>query len=114
MFSLFKSVPKIDPVLLFKKLESDDELILIDVRTPGEWQQTGVIPNSVLISSHEVQNHVDKGLNLDQGKPVIVVCRSGMRSRRVTMNLIKQGIDAYNLSGGIINWNKYRFPIEKL
>lgn len=71
--------------------------ILVDVRTPQE-RHVSVIPGAVDIDSFE-RHFADY-----QHKKIIVYCTIGYRSGFYTRTLRKKGLDAYNLSKGILGW----------
>ena len=73
--------------------------LLLDIREPFEWQQTGVLPDSKLISMGELPTSLDQ---LDQGTPILVVCRTGNRSQHAAAWLDSQGFQAANLAGGVV------------
>lgn len=77
----------------------DSNGILLDVREPFEWQQTGVLPESKLISMGELPTSLDQ---LSEQTPILVVCRTGNRSQHVAMWLESQGYKASNLAGGVV------------
>jgi len=70
--------------------------IIIDVRTPGEYQQ-GAIPGSKNIPLQTINTKIDyiKKLN----KPVITCCASGMRSANAASILKRHDIEATNGGG---------------
>ena len=70
--------------------------IIIDVRTPGEFQQ-GAIPGSKNIPLQTLNTKIDyiKKLN----KPVITCCASGMRSASAASILKSNNIEATNGGG---------------
>lgn len=72
--------------------------IVIDVRTPGEFQ-SGHVKGSKNIPLNKVGQQVEKIKKWN--KPVITCCASGMRSGSAASILKRQGIEAYN--GG--SWN---------
>lgn len=83
---------------------------IIDVRTAPEWDESGVIPGSVLITSH-----TERGFNYDAFKKelkahgindnFVLVCRSGNRSKDVAERLNADGYkNFYNLQNGIRVW----------
>lgn len=85
-------------------LKSEDAQ-LIDVRTPEEYRQ-GHIENSQNIDYKSITFSEDI-LVLDKTKPVIVYCKSGMRSRNSAKILIKAGfVTVYDLDGGILEWKE--------
>jgi rhodanese-related sulfurtransferase len=73
--------------------------LLLDVREPFEWQQTGVLPDSKLISMGELPASLDQ-LSFDQ--PILVVCRTGNRSQHAAAWLETHGYRAANLAGGVV------------
>ncbi len=85
---------------------------VIDIRTPGEWKETGVIPGAHKImffderGGYDVQKFLD-ALNKvapDKNKPIIIYCRTASRTKVVGDFLSKQvGYkDVKELSGGIM------------
>ncbi|RLZ09706.1 rhodanese-like domain-containing protein [Faecalibacter macacae] len=78
-------------------------IILIDVRTPEEFQN-GHFPNSINIPLHELENRLNE---IDRSKIIVTLCRSGARSEQAKSILIKHG---YNSSNGgawsVFNENK--------
>ena len=82
---------------MFAKQSIDlDDLIkrgakVVDVRTPEEFA-SGHVQGSDNIPLPEVMDHVDSF----QGRPILLVCRSGARSAKATVDLKKEGIEAYN------------------
>ncbi len=81
-------------------LEDTDNLVLIDVRTPGETSG-GIIPGALLIPMQDLPGRLDE---IPEG-PVLVYCHVGARSAAVCDFLIRQGrTEVYNLDGGIVAW----------
>jgi len=74
--------------------------ILIDVRTSDEYA-IGKPKNSKNIPLNKIGSKIDKIKKLN--KPVVLCCRSGMRSGQATSILKRNGIEAYN--GG--PWHKF-------
>ena len=74
---------------------------LLDVRDNGEWN-VGHVPGAVHIPLRNVGAQATK--RLPKGRPVIVTCRTGARSRGATRILREKGIEAFNLSGGMAAW----------
>ena len=74
--------------------------VLIDVRTPAEFSG-GSAKGSKNIPLDTIGNKVKKIEQLK--KPIVLCCRSGMRSGQATAILKRHGIEAYN--GG--PWNKF-------
>lgn len=74
--------------------------VLIDVRTPSEFS-AGHAKGSKNIPLDTIGHKVKKIEQLK--KPIVLCCRSGMRSGQATAMLKRHGIEAYN--GG--PWNKF-------
>lgn len=73
--------------------------MLLDVREPFEWAQTGVLPGSKLISMGELPVSLDQ---IPYENPILVVCRTGNRSQHAAAWLISNGYRAANLAGGVL------------
>ena len=69
---------------------------LLDVRTTGEFAR-GHIDGFVNIPVDELRERLGE---LDRGKPVYVICQSGLRSYIACRILAGNGFDCYNFSGG--------------
>ena len=78
---------------------SRKDVTLLDVRTPEEFKM-GHIEGFLNIPVDELREGLSK---LDKGKPVYVICQSGLRSYIASRILAGNGYEAYNFSGG------YRF-----
>ena len=72
------------------------EAVIIDVRTSGEFRD-GHIKNSKNIALDTISNKIQEIKNL--GKPIIVCCRSGMRSAQAASVLKNHGIEVINGGG---------------
>jgi rhodanese-related sulfurtransferase len=83
--------------------QSNDEYVLLDVRTPQEYNQ-GHIPGAILVDIYdpEFREKVEK---LDKDKTYYVICRSGNRSGKACTIMHGLGFnDLYNLEGGMLDW----------
>ena len=77
--------------------------ILLDVRTPKETSQ-GMIPGATEIDFYNTgfRKNVSK---VEKGKPIIIYCRTGVRSVKAAYILDSLGYtDLYNLKGGYKAW----------
>ncbi len=97
--------------------------LVIDIRTPQEWQRTGIIPGSHPVNFFDRNGKYDVDLWLAQvqqlrtspDQEIILVCRSGGRSGRAG-NLLTQQLNISNvshLSNGISSWIKEKRPTDK-
>lgn len=81
-------------------------LHLVDVRAPHEWQ-AGRIEGSLHIPLEEVPARLHE---LPAGT-IVAVCRSGQRSELVAGFLRARGLDAHNLDGGLVAWERAGLPL---
>ena len=81
---------------------------LIDVREPYEWE-AGRIEGARHVQLHEL---AEVAPALDPGRPVVFVCRVGGRSAMATDAFRRAGFDAYNLSGGVLAWERAGLPFS--
>lgn len=86
---------------------------LVDVRRPEEWEDTGVIERSELLTFFDEEGAYDAGAWLAKieqiatpDEPVILICRSGNRTNLISRWLSEeQGYDTvYNVAEGMLSW----------
>jgi len=86
---------------------------LIDIRTPREWRETGIVPNSHKITFFKEDGSVDTAffpsfdaLVGDKEKAVALICRTGNRTKSLANYLTeKLGYKrVYNVTNGITAW----------
>lgn len=86
--------------------------VVLDVREDSEFK-SGHLLNAKWIPLGRLADRIGE-LERYREQPVLVVCRSGARSASACVTLGKQGFtQAYNLSGGVIGWQKSNLPLEK-
>jgi rhodanese-related sulfurtransferase len=74
--------------------------VIVDVREPWEWQSTGVLPDSKLISLRDLPAALE---TLDRNTALLMVCRSGNRSQSAAEFLASAGFrQVANLRSGIM------------
>ncbi|SFK01889.1 rhodanese-like domain-containing protein [Celeribacter neptunius] len=62
--------------------------LIVDIRTPEEWAETGVIDGATLATFNDPESFLAKiGPELADGRDLILVCRSGNRTRRAAQLL---------------------------
>ena len=93
-------VKEITPEELLEKLESGEDVQIIDVREVEEWN-AGHIRQAKLIPLHFLPYRMNE---LNKTRPVVMVCHSGGRSYMATRYLSSQGFDAVNMVGGMMAW----------
>ena len=77
-------------------LPRDGSVTLLDTRTPGEFRR-GHIDGFINIPVDELRERISE---IEPGKPVYVICQSGLRSYIATRILEGYGFEAYNFAGG--------------
>jgi rhodanese-related sulfurtransferase len=83
------------------------EIQLVDCREPYEWE-AGRVEGAVHIPLNQIM--AGAGSDLDEAKPVAVICRSGNRSELATMMFQARGFEAYNVEGGMEAWAEEGLP----
>ena len=96
------------------RLAANPAPFVLDVREPQEYTgELGHIAGSVLIPLRELADRASELIPHKAG-PMVVVCRSGVRSTTAAAMLSALGFDeVYNLQGGMIDWNDRRLPVER-
>jgi sulfur-carrier protein adenylyltransferase/sulfurtransferase len=78
-----------------------DDFLLVDVREPAEYEIVK-IPGSVLIPKGEIPAHLSE---LPQDKPVVLYCKTGVRSAEALATLKGAGFStAKHIQGGVTAW----------
>jgi rhodanese-related sulfurtransferase len=85
-----------------------DEIVLVDVREPYEWE-AGRIPGASHIELERLAARADE---VPSNKPVVFLCRLGVRSAMAMQAFRASGWDAYHLGGGIQRWADEGLPLE--
>jgi adenylyltransferase/sulfurtransferase len=94
-------IADIQPAQLAERIKRGDQLEIIDVREPYEWE-IGHIPGARLVPLGDIAAEIPR---LDRKKQIIVYCKVGGRSRRAAQQLVDAGVrDVRNLAGGILRW----------
>ncbi|WP_317445954.1 rhodanese-like domain-containing protein [Streptomyces collinus] len=85
------------------------DAVLLDVREPDEWR-AGHAPRAVHLPLSELS--AGAGLPAEvRTRPLVVICRSGNRSRRAAELLAARGADAVDVIGGMRAWAAAGLPV---
>jgi rhodanese-related sulfurtransferase len=96
------SYETISPSALSARIERGDDLLLIDVREPLEYELARIEGARLL----PLSRFIDWAGSLDANREVVVICHHGIRSAQVCSILAHQGFGRlYNLEGGIDGWS---------
>lgn len=82
------------------------ELTLIDIRTPEEWRQTGVVPGAARVDFHRGPATLERAILARVGgnrdAPIALICRTGNRTTHAQQYLQRQGFTrVYNIKEGM-------------
>ena len=118
----FANLIGLTPIQLEQKIK-ENNIKVIDIRTPMEWKETGIIKNSHKLMFFSMQGKVNIRKWLDdlsvilkkQNEPFVLVCRHGNRTQRVGEFLTKElkFKNVYHLEHGIVSWIKTNKKLVK-
>ncbi|GAA2085466.1 rhodanese-like domain-containing protein [Streptomyces albiaxialis] len=85
--------------------------LLLDVREDDEWA-AGRAEGALHIPMSDFVARMGELMErAENGDRVYVVCRVGGRSAQVAAYLLQQGVDAVNVDGGMIAWERAGRPL---
>ena len=94
------NIPLIHPEELKAKLDRGEDIFVLDVREPHEYQICNI--NGYLIPLGDLPKRVHE---LDSSREIVAHCRSGVRSGKAVEFLQQAGFKKVkNLAGGILGW----------
>jgi len=100
---------------------SKKNIPIIDIRRSSEWDQTGIIPKSILLTFFDKNGKYNLNewysklsLKVEEGKPIILICRTGRRTK-IIAEMIDKKLDfkIYNSKSGITSWIDAKLPTVK-
>ena len=93
-------IPEIQPEELKRRLDAREDIFVLDVREPHEYQIVNLKGRLIPLGDLPTRIH-----ELDSSREIVVHCKSGMRSAKAVDFLRKSGFKrASNLTGGILAW----------
>jgi rhodanese-related sulfurtransferase len=96
-------IKSINNISALKLINENKDLLILDVRKFSEFK-SGKIPNSINIPLDELEFELEEIENF-KDKPILVYCKSGMRSSVACTLLQEEGFShLYNLRGGILDY----------
>lgn len=101
-------VKEVDANGLKKMMDDGEKIRLIDVRSQAEYNQ-GIIEGGEFMPLHTLPARLN---DLPDDQTIVFYCRTGARSGQACA-FVKQntGIEALNLSGGIVRWYQSGYPV---
>jgi len=105
------------------KAAMDKKLVFIDIRSPQEWQKTGIATSAHPVSMHQkgFLQKLDKLLDGNKSKKIALICATGSRSAYIQKELIKRGYNnAISVAEGMLGgpngkgWIPRGLPTKKI
>ncbi len=113
--SMAAEITKLEPAAA-AKLVAEGKAVLVDVREPAEWADTGVVASATLLAKSDfdgAQKDWKPFLEKNAGKEIILYCRSGNRSGIVAAALAAKGYNVAN-GGAFKTWADAGQPTRKV
>jgi hydroxyacylglutathione hydrolase len=105
-----QNVPTMSVLELKSKLEKN-EVSLLDVREPSEWNEEGTVEGAIKIFFADLP---DEASSLPKDKPIAVTCSVGNRSSIAVSILQRAGFyNVSNVLGGMTAWTNLGYPVKK-
>jgi rhodanese-related sulfurtransferase len=101
----------LEPKKFKTKMETTENRVVLDVRRPEEFT-SGHLTEAQNINYFD-KDFKDRIAALDKTKVYFIYCRSGGRSGRTLKVMLQNGLDAYDLGGGVLAWTKEGMPLEQ-
>jgi len=106
---LTQSVERITAPALEEKLQAEENLTILDVRSPHE-RESGIIENSINVPLNHLRERFDE---VPKGHPVVVHCAGGYRSAIAISILQQNGFEnVMDLVGGFKAWESSQLPMK--
>jgi len=94
----------ISPTQAYALLKNDENVTLLDVRTPEKFAQE-YVEGAMLIPLQVLYENISKLQNVKE-KKIIVYCHNGRKSIAASRILVKNGFVPLNVKGGILRWKR--------
>ena len=102
-----------------KEMLENSQMKVVDIRTPMEWQQTGIVPGSYTITFFDEMGNYDamgflKAMDSLGGKDVEIglICRTGSRTAQIASFMAQEGYNVKNLAGGVMKLMHEGYDLE--
>jgi rhodanese-related sulfurtransferase len=104
------------------RLAAEKKVLLIDIRRPDEWAETGVGEHAVKIDMEDPMfaTKLNAAMGGDRTRPVALICRTANRTRVVQQALMQHGYTrVINVEGGMVGnaadrgWIARGLPVAK-
>ncbi len=104
------------------KLATEKKALLVDIRRPEEWRETGVGEHAVRIDMEDPLfiAKLNAAMGGDRTRPVALICRTANRTRVVQQALMQRGYTrVMNVEGGMVGnradkgWIAHGLPVVR-
>jgi rhodanese-related sulfurtransferase len=104
------------------KLAAEKKALLVDIRRPDEWAETGVGEHAVRIDMEDPHfiTKLNAAMGGDRTRPVALICRTASRTRVVQQALMQHGYTRIiNVEGGMVGngrdkgWIAHGLPVKR-
>ncbi|MBG9715068.1 MBL fold metallo-hydrolase [Bacillus cereus] len=107
-FDILESYKEYTSIELYRHIK-DRSVKVIDVRSKKEWEE-GHLHDAIHITLGNIFEKID---SIPKDCPIVLQCRTGLRSAIAASILQKAGIkEVVNLKGGFLEWKKFGLPYE--
>lgn len=103
-----------------KEMLENSEMVIVDIRTEPEWQQTGIVKGSHCVTFFDLSGNYNAEAFLakmdelaGKDKEIGLICRTGSRTAQVANFMSQQGYNVKNLMGGVMKLMSEGYQLEK-
>lgn len=92
------------------------QAVLVDIREPDEWAETGVAAPAVTLAMSEIAGPSEEWLKFLQGnqeRQLLLYCKAGGRAQRLALALASHGYKTAN-AGGFSDWAGAGLPVRQV
>jgi rhodanese-related sulfurtransferase len=108
-------VPSFTVDKIYDMISTGKEVFMLDVREKGVYQ-VEFLPNSIRYAKSRINEDISDLENvlrsIDKKSVIIVYCAIGVNSADVVCKLQDLGYNAYNMEGGIAEWQEAGYPTD--
>lgn len=106
------NIKTVDSKEAYQLIQKEIKLVILDVRTPGEFAQ-GHVKGALNIDFHQAGS-LDQINTMDKNATYLVYCRTRNRSGAVVNSMSQNGFkNIIQMTDGITGWNMNNLPVEK-
>lgn len=114
LLGIHTSAPSIEPAEAYARTKSKS-LVIIDVRQPEEWSETGRPAGSygIPLKGGEMVKDIQQIAERHPKLPIALSCLRGTRSDQAARMLRDNGVtELFIVEGGIVRWKKEGLPVD--